>query len=213
MPKYSSLNQFLYENKRLSCSVKGCDRKRIGMSQYCGRHRSRSYVWRHPEGSSVKPYIYSDEINAVRTLVNHNHEHKGILLGKKWLENMMKAGSEGANIRGSMYWANLFSQRISSSELLIRLGALWLFDQRDHLNRYIKSHGHLTALSGHAVIRFRRIYGIKYIPPKAYHQVGSQVKNGVGPLLVNLSRSVEKMERKQRQRLSAMGQELNIDGV
>ncbi|MEE8480127.1 MAG: hypothetical protein V3T59_02680 [Desulfobacterales bacterium] len=39
------------------------------------------------------------------------------------------------------------------------------------------------------------------------------MKKGIGALLVNICRSVEKMEIKQRQRLSAMGQELNVDGL
>ncbi len=146
-------------------------------------------------------------------LINHNANHEGILLGKKWLDNLMEAGGRGADIRGSMYWANLYSQKISSSDLLIRLGGLWYFDYRDELRRHIKNHRHLISLSGNAVIRFGKMYGIKYVPPKAYRQVGDQVKKGIGPLLVNISRSVEKMELKQRQRLSVMGKELNVDGL
>ena len=57
------------------------------------------------------------------------------------------------------------------------------------------------------------MYGIKYVPLKYYRQVGDQVKKGIGTLLVNVSRSVEKAEKKQRQRISKMGQELNIDGL
>jgi hypothetical protein len=52
-----------------------------------------------------------------------------------------------------------------------------------------------------------------YVPPKYYYQVGDQVKKGIGTLLVNISRSVEKAERKQRQHISKMGQELDIDGL
>ena len=213
MPKYSSLNQFLYENKRLQCNVKGCRTKRVGKSQYCGKHRARAYVWGNPEAGAVKPYLYSDEIEAATKLINHNANHEGIILGIRWLDNMMEAGGRGADIRGSMYWANLYSQKISSSELLIRLGGLWYFDYRDELRRHIKNHRHLISLSGNAVIRFGQMYGIKYVPPKFYHQVGDQVKNGIGSLLVNISRSVEKMERKQRQRLSVMSEGLNIEGL
>jgi len=213
MPKYSSLNQFLYENKRLQCNVRGCQTKRVGKSQYCGKHRARAYVWGHPEAGAVKPYLYDDEIAAVSKLINHNANHEGIVLAKKFLDNMMEAGGRGADIRGGMYWANLYSQKISSSELLIKLGGLWLLDYRDELNRVIKNHKHLCALSGNAVIRFGKMYGIKYVPPKIYHQVGDQVKKGIGTLLVNISRSVEKMELKERQRLSAMSEGLNIDGL
>ena len=212
MPKYSSLNQFLYENKRLQCNVGGCNTKRVGKSQYCGKHRARAYVWGHPEAGSVKPYLYSDEIEAVTKLINNNANHEGILLGKKWLDSLMEAGGRGADIRGSMYWANLYNQKISSSELLIRLGGLWYFDYRDELRRHIKNHRHLISLSGNAVIRFGKMYGIKYIPPKIYHQVGDQVKKGIGILLVNISRSVEKAELKRRKNLSIMGKELNVDG-
>jgi hypothetical protein len=213
MAKYSSLNQFLLENSRLQCNVKGCKIKRVGKSQYCGKHRSRAYLWSHPEAGAVKPYIYSDEIEAVRKLVNQNVNHEGIVLAKKFLDNMMEAGGRGADIRGGMYWANLYSQKISSSELLIRLGGLWYFDYRDELRRHIKNHRHLISLSGNAVIRFGKMYGIKYVPPKIYHQVGDQVKKGIGSLLVNISRTCEKMELKQRQRLSAMSKELNVDGM
>jgi len=213
MPKYSSLNQFLYENKRLQCNVRGCTSMRVGKSQYCGKHRARAYVWGHPEGSAVKPYLYSDEIEAVTKLVKHNESHEGIILGRKWLANMMEAGGRGADIRGSMYWANLYNQKISSSELLIKLGALWLLDYRDELNRVIKNHKHLISLSGNTVIRFGKMYGIKYVPPKIYHQVGDQVKKGIGVLLVNFSRTIEKMKLKERQRLSRMAKELNVDGL
>ena len=212
MPKYSSLNQFLYENKRLQCNVRGCASMRVGKSQYCGKHRARAYVWGHPEAGSFKPYLYSDEIEAVTKLINNNANHEGILLGKKWLDSLMEAGGRGADIRGSMYWANLFNQKISSSELLIRLASLWYFDYRDELRRHIKNHKHLISLSGNAVIRFGKMYGIKYIPPKIYHQVGDQVKKGIGILLVNISRSVEKAELKRRKNLSIMGKELNVDG-
>ena len=57
------------------------------------------------------------------------------------------------------------------------------------------------------------MYGIRYIPPKYYYQVGNQVKRGIGTLLVNISRSIERMEREKLQRLSKMEQELNIDGL
>ena len=213
MSKYSSLNQFLYENKRLQCNVRGCTSMRVGKSQYCGKHRARAYVWGHPEAGSVKPYLYSDEIEAVTKLINNNANHEGILLGKKWLDSLMEAGGRGADIRGSMYWANLYNQKISSSELLIRLGSLWYFDYRDELRRHIKNHRHLISLSGNCVIRFGRMHGIRYVPPKYYHQVGDQVKKGIGVLLVNISRSLEKMEREKHQRLSKMGQELNVDGL
>ncbi len=126
---------------------------------------------------------------------------------------MMEAGGRGADIRGSMYWANLYSQKIPSSGLLIRLGGLWYFDYRDELRRHIKNHRHLISLSGNVVIRFGKMHGIKYIPPKFYYQVGDQVKKGIGVLLVNISRSLEKMEREKHQRLSKMGQELNVDGL
>ena len=212
MPKYSSLNQFLYENKRLQCNVRGCASMRVGKSQYCGKHRARAYVWGHAEAGAIKPYLYSDEIEAVTKLINNNANHEGILLGKKWLDSLMEAGGRGADIRGSMYWANLFNQKISSSELLIRLASLWYFDYRDELRRHIKNHKHLISLSGNAVIRFGKMYGIKYIPPKIYHQVGDQVKKGIGILLVNISRSVEKAELKRRKNLSIMGKELNVDG-
>jgi hypothetical protein len=190
MPKYSSLNQFFYENKRLQCNVRGCSSKRTGKSQYCGKHRARAYVWGHAEAGAVKKYLYSDELEAVTKLINHNADHEGILLGRKWLDNLMEAGGRGADIRGSMYWANLHSQKISSSELLIRLGGLWLLDYRDELNRVIKNHKHLCSLSGNAVIRFGKMHGIKYVPPKIYHQIGDQVKKGIGSLLVNIRRCV-----------------------
>ena len=213
MPKYSSLNQFLYENKRLQCNVSGCRSRRVGKSQYCSKHRARSYVWGNAEAGAVKPYLYSDEIEAVRKLVNHNAGHDGVVLGKKFLDNMMEAGGRGADIRGSMYWANLYSQKISSEELLIRLAGLWHFSNRDEIKRHIKNHRHLIALSGNTVIRFGKMNGIKYVPPKYYRQVGDQVKRGIGTLLVNISRTIEKMKLKERQRLSAMGQQLNVDGL
>ena len=213
MPKYSSLNQFLYENKRLQCNVRGCQTKRVGKSQYCGKHRARAYVWGHPEAGAVKPYVYFEETEAVTKLINHNANHEGILLGKKWLDNMMAAGGRGADIRGSMYWANLYNQKIQSSELLIRLGGLWYFDYRDELRRHIKNHRHLISLSGNCVIRFGKMHGIKYVPPKYYYQIGDQVRKGIGTLLVNISRTVEKMELKQRQRLSTMAKELSVDGL
>ena len=213
MPKYSSLNQFLYENKRLQCNVRGCASMRVGKSQYCGKHRARAYVWGHPEAGSVKPYLYSDEIEAVTKLINNNANHEGILLGKKWLDSLMEAGGRGAHIRASFYWQNLHMQNISSSELLIRLGGLWYFDYRDELRRHIRNHRHLISLSGNAVIRFGIMYGIKYVPPKIYRQVGDQVKRGIGVLLVNISRSIERMEREKRMRLSKMGEELNVEGL
>jgi len=200
-------------NGKLSCNVRGCQTKRVGKSQYCGKHRARAYVWGHPEAGAVKPYLYSDELELVERLINHNADHEGILLGKKWLDNLMEAGGRGADIRGSMYWANLYNQKISSSELLIRLGGLWYFDYRDELRRHIKNHRHLISLSGNAVIRFGKMHGIKYVPPKIYRQVGDQVKRGIGTLLVNISRTVEKAELKQRQRLSTMAKELNVDGL
>ena len=211
MPKYKNLNEFLTENKRLQCNVRGCSRKRIGQSQYCGRHRARSYVWGHPEAGSVKPHIYSDEIESAKTLIEHNRKHEGIIHGCKWLDKMMAAGGRGADIRGSMYWANLHHQQVSSKELLIRIGGLWLFDRRDELHRIIKNDKHLITLTGNAVIRFGKMHGIKYVPPKFYLQVGGQVQTGIGPLLVNISHSVKKLEKQQKQILSKMGQQLSIN--
>ena len=211
MPKYKNLNVFLTENKRLQCNVRGCNRKRIGKSQYCGRHRARAYVWGHPEAGSVKPHMYSDEIESVKKLIEHNGNHEGIIYGCKWLGKMMSAGGRGAELRGSMYWANLHHQQVSSMELLFRLSGLWLFDSNDQLKRLIKNDKHLVALTGNAVIRFGKMHGIKYVPPKFYLQVGEQVKIGIGSLLVNISHSVKRMEQQQKQILSKMGQQLNIN--
>jgi len=41
----------------------------------------------------------------------------------------------------------------------------------------------------------------------------TRAKKGIGPLLVNISRTVEKIQLKQRQRLSAMSKGLNVDGL
>jgi len=126
---------------------------------------------------------------------------------------MMEAGGRGADIRGGMYWANLYSQKISSSDLLIRISGLWLFDKKDSINRHIKNHKHLISLTGNAVIRFGKMNGIKYVPPKFYRQVGDQITKGIGPLLVNICRGVEKAELKKRLRLSKMGKELDLEGL
>jgi len=211
MPKYKNHNEFLTENKRLQCNVRGCSRKRIGQSQYCGRHRARSYVWGHPEAGSVKFHIYSDEIESAKTLIEHNGEHEGIIYGCKWLDKIMAAGGRGADIRGSMYWANLHHQQVSSKELLIRLSGLWLFDSNDQLRRIVKSDKHLVTLTGNAVIRFGKMHGIKYVPPKFYLQVGNQVKKGIGSLLVNISLSVKRMEQHLKQNQSKMCQQLNVN--
>jgi hypothetical protein len=57
------------------------------------------------------------------------------------------------------------------------------------------------------------MHGIRYVPPKFYRTVGEQIKVGIGILLVNISRTIEKMEREKRRRLSKLGQELNIEGL
>jgi hypothetical protein len=135
--------------------------KRTGKSQYCGKHRARAYVWGHPEAGAVKPYLYFDEIELASKLIKKDEKHEGIVHGRKWLDDLMAAGGKGGGIRAYMYWANLHSQKISSSELLIRLGGLWYLDYRDELRRHIKNHRHLISLSGNTVIRFGKMHGNK----------------------------------------------------
>ena len=211
MPKYSSLHEFLGTNKQLQCSVSGCRQKRVGMSQYCSKHRARAYTWGHPEAGAVKPHLYDQEIEEVKKLVDRNDEHEGIRFARSWLEKMMRLGAEGSSIRGAFYWANLDGQKISVNDLLIRLAALWLFERRDEIRRHIKNDKHATALTGHAVVRFGRMYGIKHIPPKIYQQVGDQIRKGIGPLLLNLCMSVEKSERLQQENQRRMTQDLNLN--
>jgi hypothetical protein len=211
MSKYHSLKHFIYENQKQPCSIRNCSNKKVGKSNYCSRHRARNYLWRHPEAGFVKTFLYSDELESVTKLINQNDNHEAIIHGRKWLDNMMSAGARCADIRGALFWANLSNQKVSSSELLIRLAGLWLFDKNDFNNRHIKNHHHLIALTGNAVVRFAKMNGI-YVPPKIYHQVGDQVKRGIGPLLVNICRSIEKAELTRRKNLYIMGQELNVDG-
>ncbi|WP_319409594.1 hypothetical protein [uncultured Desulfosarcina sp.] len=213
MPKYKSLNEFLTTNKSLQCNVRGCDRKRTGKSNYCGRHRARAYTWGHPEAGAVKSHVYSDEIEAVTRLLAKNADHEAIQYGRDWLAKMMAAAAKGGNIRGSMYWANLHNQEVDPGELLSRLAGLWLFDQKDEIRRIIKNDNHLTALSGNTVIRFAKMNGIKYVPPKIYRQVGDQVRQGIGPLLINICRSSEKIELRKRNSRSKMLQALDLDGL
>jgi hypothetical protein len=104
----------------------------------------------------------------------------------------------------------LNSQHVDPNELLIRLGGLWLLRRNDEVQRVIRNDKHLIALTGNAVVRFGKMYGIKYVPPKVYRQVGEQVKRGIGPLLVNIGRNAEKMEQIERRNLSDMGKELNF---
>ena len=213
MPKYKSLNEFLTTNKSLQCNVRSCDRKRTGKSNYCGRHRARAYTWGHPEAGAVKTHVYSDEIEAVTRLLANNAGHEAIQYGRDWLAKMMTAAASGANIRGTMYWANLHNQKADPGDLLSRLAGLWLFDYKDEIRRIIKNDNHLTALSGNTVIRFAKMNGIKYVPPKIYRQVGDQVRQGIGPLLINICRSAEKVELRRRNSRSTMVQELNLDGL
>jgi hypothetical protein len=211
MSKYRGLYDFLSNNKQLPCNVGGCGGKRVGMSQYCSRHRSRAYVWGHPEAGPLKPHLYDQEIESVKNLLNKNDDHEGIVLGRNWLQKMMDLGNSGADIRASIYWANLCQQKVSPNAILIRLGGLWLFERRDEIRRHIKSDKHTTALTGHAVVRFGRMYGMKYVPPKIYRQVGDQVRSGIGPLLVNLCKGVEKIEGQQRENYIKMSRKLNTD--
>jgi hypothetical protein len=149
----------------------------------------------------LEPHVYELEIRAARRLIEMNDNHRGIHIGRKWLQKMMDSGSRGsaADIQAALYWGNLCKQKVSPNDLLIRLSGLWLFERYDHIRWYIKNDKHMTILTGHAVVRFGLICGMKCVQPDIYLQVGDQVKEAIGPLLINLCWGAEKLEQRYRE--------------
>ena len=129
-------DQYIAENSRRPCMVKGCSGLRDGKSGYCTPHKRKNTIWGHPLGYSVRPHEFEQEVEDIRKLLKLNPDHPGVAFGIQWLDKTFKLAAGGADVGGSGagFWFALlhrYHEKFETKELLIRLAGLMLLYERD----------------------------------------------------------------------------------
>ena len=209
-------DQYLAENSRRPCMVKGCSGLRDGKSGYCTPHKRKNTIWGDPLGYSVRPHEFDQEMEDIRKLLKLNPDHPGVAFGIQWFDKTFKLAAGGADIGGSGagFWFALlhrYHEKFETKELLIRLAGLMLLYERDAGRRVIKSFKHLVVMIGrHTVCMPGQTGGAKR-SPKYYRIMGQHIQKHLGVLLLNIARGTEKMLATKNKTLADQSAEFSTE--
>lgn len=199
-------------NMKLSCSVPRCTENRYQISKYCLKHKARADTHGHPLAPEVYRKYWRQEEEAVRELFSLNPDHQGIEHGVNILRNWMRAAKERPYaVPAVEYLQRLYDSGADPKKMLIMIAGLWLYAERNW-GRKILSDAQVDMLTGNHVCRFLPVRNMKTLPFKHKKEAGKYVREHIGPLLVNIVRSIVQKEREEDSAVSMMNSRLNMEG-
>jgi hypothetical protein len=210
MPNPLTRSEVVTRNERHGCDVRGCQHLRRGLSKYCIRHRARWQRTGHPEGRSILPKEYANELQRVSHFIDVHRDSPQIVAAVRWLKErwLVPASSRGAT-PGEHQRARLYRAQIDPLGILKVCGALALFS---HLRpRALDDDVRLTIAYGIAVCRLVPDVETKFVPMRgektqrkplgivARREVGQTLRDYLGVLFHHVARGVIALEERQQQ--------------
>lgn len=213
MPNSKSLKEMCLQNELLPCSVPGCPNSRYRLYSTCLKHRQRQRKYGHPRALSVPRKVLTRELKEVREIVLKNvGTHAGLSKAIEWFDKWMKDAAEGASgVPGQYHFKRLHDSGVGGAQLLIATAAVFIYAYRnpqavpsdskfkDAAIDYAMAHQttklipleYLTTASGKKRARF--------MSSKDRAEIGQTIRSVLGPLYLNILRTLNAKEEKAKE--------------
>jgi hypothetical protein len=205
-------NSKTYRQDRKQCAAKGCPKRAAGFSIYCHSHRHRHHYTRDPRGRILRKRLdLGPYTNTVNTYLPRWKDHPAITKACAWLESLL---ADGSTYNGSSRTHRAIAKELrrlqrdgATGEAMFRkLAAVAGYA---HFNRRTWDDGpcHTVNLAHHMLRAVPRPGAGKITGPAVY-AIGQEVRETLGPLLVQFWQSVERDTTKQQRAREAIAQAL-----
>jgi hypothetical protein len=212
--------EYIPINSKRPCKVAGCSRPRFRIGGYCKKHQTRLTSWGSPTHQFIsRMKDYAEERKECRKLIQHNLEggHKGLTYAVDFLDGWLNDASTGDRYRTqAKHFARLRASGVTSVDILTECSAVWLFWDRNPSR--IHSLRHWQSVAGNCVIHLTP-YGNgrgKHKPLKTSgkerREVGGQIHQTIGTMIVLVARAIRDGERAHEEILKAMHMPLQLAG-
>jgi len=207
------LKQLVTLNHFLACDVPGCDKNRVGLSNYCGYHRKVKSATGHPLQKKFLASRYNLERDQVKELVESNHSHTGIVTATKWLQdwlNYAEAAVPGTIAAEELQ--RLLQHGVTATQIFIEAASVFVFQRNNPFQ--FKNDDSLDIAVSLAILKLAPLakkVGIisgrsttVTIKAKVKLDVGKRIRVHLQPLFVNLLSAIERNKSQAEEVYKAM---------
>jgi hypothetical protein len=152
-----------------------------------------------------------DELADVRSIIDKNQEHPGILYAIKWLDLVLSGSAtiKDAHTTSDDHLSRLYESGVTGYDVLLESAAVYRLYERGHPKR-IHSHRHLLYMLGHRVCLLKAVARHQGITGRADRVIGTAINKKVGVLLRLISRALDDREEAQQRELSVLYEPLEL---
>ncbi len=204
--KYATPQQRIQANELKMCKAKGCTRHRKFYSGYCSSHNAFKVAYGDPEQRRVYPKAYEREALKVQHLVQANSQHPGIQQGAAFFQDWLTQATQVSGVLAQRAILRLSDEGISGMELLQEVAALWLFCRMYPWS--LQEGLPLDYATGIAVLckahNKRGTVSCQRIKSAERRKVGQYVRDHIGRLLHNITRTIQDQEKEEELARQAM---------
>ena len=195
------------KNQLLRCSVPGCPYLRHRLYNVCLKHQAQKVHFGDPRSRAIQKRELKGVRDEVISLVERNETtHAGLQNAISWFERWMKDASENKHgVPGCKHIRRLYEHGVSSRELLITCGAVWLFSYR--FPHRLPTEKALTFALAHQIMKLMPLeYTItrngkkraKLMSRRERQEIGEYIRQSLGLLFVNIVKSLDEREERER---------------
>jgi len=195
------LKQLVTLNHFLACDVPGCDKNRVGLSNYCPYHRKVKSATGHPLQKKFLASRYNLERDQVKELVGSNQSHTGIVTATKWIQewlNYAEADVPGTIAREELQ--RLLKHGVTATQIFIEAASVFVFQRNNPFQ--FKNDDALDIAVSLAILKLAPLakkIGVTsgkpttmIIKAKVKLEVGKRIRVHLQPLFVNLLTAIER---------------------
>ncbi|RRQ21913.1 hypothetical protein [Thiohalobacter thiocyanaticus] len=198
------LSDQIKRNEKNRCTFRGCDSLRSGISKYCEHHKQTKVYHGEPQGRTIRPWEYKDELAEVVAFTEKHADHRGLRNATKALDYIInRAGPEGSISNPAMIreMDRLSSHGVDALRALQEAAAVRLFFRRR--NQLLSENRQLTFALGKAVLSLAPrdrvgVKGYRRIPPKPRKLLGLYLRDDLGGVVNGIVQGIE-TENQQRE--------------
>ncbi len=205
--------KFREENARLChlpCSVPGCTKNRLGVTQYCSTHAGRAFTYGHPQGIPIPRRVYANELHEVKELFADYQDHPGLVSINQWLDNWIEEASKGEAETGNKLLGRIAIKRIhgleglSAVDLVAEVVAVWLFSRRypsrlpDDQRLTFALSRNLARTATFEKVKYGNHKSTKNPPTAELRGVGERIRQSLPAFVINVEESLKRKTEKAK---------------
>lgn len=198
--RYSTPQQRIEQNEQKGCKAKNCNRHRKTYSGYCSIHNQRKVSYGDPEGRRIYPKDFERETLKVKLLMQANSQHEGMKQGVSFFSQWIQQACTVGHVLGQKHILRLQDEAITGEELLMEVAALYLYCWT--YPWALQEGLPLDYATGIAILTKSHMYkrgciSCRGVRMTLRRQVGQYARERIGPLLLNIVRTIQKQEKEE----------------